>query len=420
MHALRDRAQEWLKENRNQAPPTAQTSAYIDLVFSFGLARLGESDQARKLLATSKLTLAGKNEAHTWLFNAFEYRIRQALEGKPHSSPLPTNQLKSLESMERLDRYVVDRLRKHSRVLEPDQRINPYRQWTGRISDLDKALAELTDLTDRNEIVNRVDRLLRTLPDGSKGNEQRARALKAGLEAAPRVGEEFARKMLKQTITTYDALPEPREMAAVTEQMQFLEKALFVAGYFGQVEAVQQLVTRFQRIPKAQHSAQALHVLDELVAQAVRTLCKLRMRDEIDQVLRQVTELVLKGRQIKQIDFKKEKQGPAALRCLLRVAQGWYFLGRDSQVEPILQSAWTLLLANNLLPRDQTLLACAYAEALGRAPVEVAQKRLEEMFRLKGIKDTYTTSSHFSASQLDVVESVVLAALDCSRAGRGQ
>jgi hypothetical protein len=42
--------------------------------------------------------------------------------------------------------------------------------------------------------------------------------------------------------------------------------------------------------------------------------------------------------------------------------------------------------------------------------VEVAQKRLEEIFRqLRGIKDTYTTSSHFSVSQLDVVEAVVLA-----------
>ena len=42
--------------------------------------------------------------------------------------------------------------------------------------------------------------------------------------------------------------------------------------------------------------------------------------------------------------------------------------------------------------------------------MEIAQKRLEEVFKsLKGVKDTYTTSSHFSVSQLDVVESVVLA-----------
>jgi hypothetical protein len=51
-----------------------------------------------------------------------------------------------------------------------------------------------------------------------------------------------------------------------------------------------------------------------------------------------------------------------------------------------------------------------YASAVGQASVEVAQKRLEEVFKsLKGIKDPYTTSTHFSVSQLDVVEAVVLA-----------
>src|SRR5205823_13549899 len=103
-------------------------------------------------------------------------------------------------------------------------------------------------------------------------------------------------------------------------------------------------------------------------------------------------ELVLKGRELKQIDFKKEDQGPAALRSLLQVAGQWYFFGRDSQAEPILQAARGVVLANDLQPREQTQLACAYAGAVGQAPVEVAQKRLEGIFRqLQGIRDTYTT-----------------------------
>src|SRR5262249_21730749 len=113
---------------------------------------------------------------------------------------------------------------------------------------------------------------------------------------------------------------------------------------------------------------------------------------------------------VKQVDFKKREQGPAALRALLQVAKGWYYFARDSQAEPILQAARSVLLANDLQPREQTQLACAYAEAVGQAPVEVGQKRLEEIFKsLKGVRDTYTTSTHFSVSQLDVVESVVLA-----------
>jgi hypothetical protein len=63
-----------------------------------------------------------------------------------------------------------------------------------------------------------------------------------------------------------------------------------------------------------------------------------------------------------------------------------------------------------LPPRDQTQLACAYVRALGQAPARVAQGRLEELLKsLKGVRDTYTTSTHFSSAQLEVVEAVVQA-----------
>jgi hypothetical protein len=402
-------AQDWIKD-AGAPNATAQTPAYVDLIFAFGLARLGENDPARELLDRAKVALGGKDDAHTFLFSAFRHRVQQALEGKPHTGPLPNDQVEYLDHMERLARYVVDRLRKHSRILEPDQRINPYRHWGARISDFEKALADLTDLTDRNEIQTRVEKLLRDVPKGVKGNEQKARVLRAGLEAAPRVGEDFARKLLDQTIPTYDALPEPKELAILMEQSAFLEKALFVAGHFGRMEAVHPLVARFQRMLQTQRGPQALTVLNELAAQCFRGLRKLGMRDEIDQVLRQMAELVLEGQDVKNIDFKKREQGAAALRALLQVAAGWYFFGRDNQADPILQVARQFLLQGDLPAREQTDLAKAYAASVGQAQVEVAQKRLEEIFKsLKGIKDTYTTSTHFSVSQLDVVEAVVLA-----------
>jgi len=405
-------AQEWLKENNTSPPPTAQTAAYVDLIFSFGLARLGENNQARELLARARHALTKGDDAHNFLYLAFEYRIRQALDGKPHTGPLPTDQLELLEIMPRLERYVVDRLRKHSYILEPDQRINPYRHWGARINDFEKALADLTDLTDRAEIVSRVDKLLRDLQLHNKGAvEQRARVLRSGLEAAPRVGEDFARRLLDQTVTTYDALPEVKDLTALIDQASFLERALFVAGHFGRSDAIHPLVARFQRLLQGQKGPQALQVLDSLAANCFRSLRKLGLRDDIDTLLKQMAELVLQGQDVKSLDFKKDpQQCVPKIRALLQVAAGWYFFGRDSQAEPILQTARTVLLNNDLPPREQTQLASAYARAVGQAPVEVAQKRLEEVFlQLRGIKDTYTTSSHFSVSQLDVVEAVVLA-----------
>jgi hypothetical protein len=404
-------AQGWIKEGGSGSiHGSAQTSAYVELIFGFGLAKLGETDDARELLGKATAVLGSKDDAHQFLLTAYKFRIVQALEGKPHTGPLPAEQIEYLEHMDRLLRYVVDRLRKHSRILEPDQRINPSRHWGARISDFEKALAELTDLTDRQEIGNRVSKLLNEVPKGAKGSEQRARVLRAGLEAAPRVGEDFARAMLTQTLPAYDALPEPKDLAALMDQATFLEKALFVAGHFGRIDEVHHLIARFQRMLQTQRGPQALTALNDLAAASFRGLRKLGMRDEIDQLLRQMADLVLEGADVKNFDFKKAAHGPTALRVLLHVAAGWYYFGRDSQAEPILQAARALLLQGDLPAREQTQLASAYASAVGQASVEVAQKRLEEIFRqVKGVKDTYTTSTHFSVSQLDVVESVVLA-----------
>jgi hypothetical protein len=408
---LADLAQDWIHEGANALHTTAQTPAYVDLIFAFGLARLGEGDAARQLLGRAQNVLGLKDDAHQFLLTAYKYRITQALEGKPHTGPLPAEQIEYLEHMERLQRYVVDRLRRHARILEPDQKIDPYRHWGARISDFDKALAELTDLTDRQDLVNRVQQLLKEVPKGARGNEARARVLRAGLEAAPRINEEFARQMLEQTIPAYDALPEARETAAVMDQAAFLEKALFTAAHFDRIEHIHPLVERFRRMLQSQrHNPQAVQALDSLAGQCFRGLRKLGMRDEIDQLLSLMAEVILGGQDLSAIDFKKLPHGPAALRALLHVAAGWYYFGRDRQAEPVLQTVRSLLLQNELHPRDQTALACSYALTVGQAPVEVAQKRLEEIFRvLKGVKDTYTTSSHFSVSQLDVVEAVVLA-----------
>jgi hypothetical protein len=407
----------WIREGGQlkQAPQPNLTNGYTDLIFAFGLARLGENDAARELIERATAVLGRRDDAPRFLLTAYTYRIEQALEGKPHTGPLPAQDIEYLEHMERLQRYVVDRLRQHSRILEPDQRINPYRHWGARISDFKRALAELTDLTDRAELAGRMERLLAEVPRGATGTEQRAQVLRAGLEAAPRVGEEFAKRLLDQAVPAYDALPEAKELDVLLDRAAFLEKAMFVAGHFGRREHVHPLVARFQRMLQAQRGGQALPALGSLAGQCFRGLRKLGMRDEIDQLLRQMADLVLEGQDVRSVDFTRQPEGPAKLWALLRVAAEWHSYGRGNEAESILQVAQGVLLQGGLWPREQTQLACRYAEALGQAPVAVAQQRLEEIFKsLKGIRDFYTTSTHYSVSHLDVVEAVVLAAVEVS------
>jgi hypothetical protein len=363
-------------------------------------------------LDRAREALSGKDDAHTFLLKAFEYRIQESLEGRPHTGPLPAKLMEELEHMQTLLKYVVDRLRKHSRILEPDQRIDPYRRWAARISDLDKALADLTDLADRKEIVARVQKLLKDTAKGAAGHEPRARILRTALEAAPRVGEEFAKEMLDRALPAYDALAEPRDQAALEEQARFLEKALFTAAHFDRAEHIHPLVGRFQKMLQGQRGPQAIQAVEALAAQCFRSLRKLGMRDEIDRLLTQMAELILEGKDldalVRGINFKTDN--PAPLTALLHVATSWYYFGRDHQADPVLQAVRGVLLKAEFPPLKQTALACAYARTVGQTTVAVAKLRLEEIFQqFKGVKDTFTSGTHFGVSQLDLVESVVLA-----------
>src|SRR5262249_11132830 len=207
------------------------------------------------------------------------------------------------------------------------------------------------------EGARRVDKLLKETPKGAKGSEQRTKVVRAGLEAAPRVGEEFAKRMLAEALPAYDALPEPKEPGALLEQAAFLEKALFLAGHYRRIEPVHPLVARFQKMLQTQRGPQAVSALDSLAGQCFRGLRKLGMRDEIDQLLRQMADLVLEGKELAKVDFKTPPHGPAALRALLHVAAGWYYFGRDGQAHPVLQTTRSVVLQGARPPRGQSQLA---------------------------------------------------------------
>jgi hypothetical protein len=146
-------------------------------------------------------------------------------------------------------------------------------------------------------------------------------------------------------------------------------------------------------------------------------LRKFGLVQELEQTTRQMSELVLQGRDAWAIDWETEANQPGALATLLLVASQWYYLDHDSQADAIIEVAHEVLLENYLPRFNRIKLLIGYAAALGEAPVDVARNRLEEIFdQIKGIGDTYTTATHYDGAQLNVVEAVVIAALQCSGA----
>ena len=207
---LRELARKWVPADSESG---ARTHAYVDLIFAFGHARLGELTEARKLLAVAAESLKDKKKdpVHAFLFDAYFYRIEQVLEGKGHAGSLPTPLLEALEKMEKFERYKIERLRSKSQILEPHDKVDPYRPWQGHLPDeLLRELAALPDITDRGVLLTRLSRLLTIEP---KKKETPVPVLKAALELR-RLGEAFANEVLAHIPSAVDQLTARLKVAA--------------------------------------------------------------------------------------------------------------------------------------------------------------------------------------------------------------
>lgn len=400
---LRGLAKTWSAKHRGTA--SELTDTYIDLLFSFALARMGEATASQELVESAEKTLAGKTKdaIHSWYLKSLTHRIGQAGEGLSAVDPLPEDLMSELDAMPRLDRYKVDKLRQYSRVLEPHETVDPYERWHQRFADeLGRELAELASIRDRDVLAETMASLLNATTDPAA----RVRVVAAGLELGPRLGEVLASEIVAESLTLLD------DTDGILDHALLLERGLFVAGHFGQTETVTTFVSRIHELLEAQSEAsvETIQQLQSLLAQSFRGMRRLGMRDNISHLLDQMAELV-RIAQARMSGTKTNANDQAQLlRTMLRVASGWFFFGHDESTWPVLDEVREQLFSAKLIPIQQTKLACAYAETLGQAPVQDAMPRFVELFkRLRNVKDNFTTNTHFALSHIDFVEAVLLA-----------
>src|SRR5262249_13618379 len=161
----------------------------------------------------------------------------------------------------------------------------------------------------------------------------------------------------------------------------------------------------FLKLVQSQKGEEAARALDGLASQSLRGLRKLGLRDETDRLLQQMAQMIIQGQDMTALRRKHDKNWPTMLRTLLQIAAGWFYFGRNDKAMPILAEAYETLYSDDLAAPERTKLACAYATTLGQAPVELALHKLGEMFtKLGPLADSYTTNTHYSRSQLEVIE----------------
>jgi hypothetical protein len=420
MLKLHEKTCEWSRQSArayygSEEAPT-HTLAYIHLIFAYGLGRLGETGASTELMDTGARALKGEDPVHRLLFQAFGFRIKAAQEVKTNSGTLPVEIVEGINALPPIDAYVINQLRRHLLILEPDLKLQPYQRWAVAQDALGKKLLEIVLLTDRAAMIERFQAMLKDLPArNQKSIPDRIGVLRACLDSAPLLGEAFGLNALAQLLAAWDASAAHVEDKDLDQRIGVMISALFTAAHFGSKDNVQSLVARLLELLKHHREAVLkLQDVDRMFGESLRGLRKLGMRQEIDALLRGMAEAILGGHDMSFLaTIQPDDKGTKMLRSLLHLAAGWLHFDRKQEAERIIAAARTVLFSEISLPYQVShifKLARVYIQTLGGVPIEVLKERLEELFeRLPKLRDSRTTGRHFTLSHLDVAEAVVLA-----------
>ena len=396
VNELHHYVREWSGANLKLA--SSHTLSYIDLVFAFGFARLGETSTAADLMRDAQRDLPYRSDpVHSWLLTAFSHRIQQVTSGDSADSPFPRRMLKKLEKFSKLDRYKVDRLREHSSILEPNERLDPYREWRRTTEgDLSHDLATLFDIISREELGDR----LRTLFKTKMSAPDKSLLVSRALELSTRLGEKFALKMLEHVIPLCSKLDD------TMLQADLLSRGLTIAAHYDEQQHAEDFLSRLHALITAtSNDVETLKTLEQMLSRTFTSLRRLGMRDEAALLLERMTDCV---RTTNRVEIE-----PDRLRVLLQLAGGWFYFGSDRGWPDIDTAREMLLFDDNesvgqIGSQIRTNLAVSYIQAVGNAPLEQAMDRLMELFtQLEGIHDAATVNTHYSLKQLDIVDALI-------------
>jgi hypothetical protein len=428
-----------------------QNLPYVDLMFAFGFATMGERSRASTLLEAARKVMVVpipttwtdnrefeatvRAATTTFLFKAFKYRIEQALAGKRHIGPLSTEVAVELDAIVAKARdggtssphlraeYLIIRMREQSRIVEPTDRVDPYQFW-GKYS-LDKALFDLQEIKEPTELVTRIRNLLVNGVGAEVTSAHRVQILLESLPLASRVSEAFTIELLELMPGALD----PKQWAGSSgkqeqpdltrmRQGKLLELALLIAAHYDRRDICKKLMAAFVGLLQSKSPEHKLRLINAVAVQSLRSLKKLGLCEALDEFLKTLHAEVLAGTTLDELQAKHVRQPEmwaATLQSLLHLAAGWLALGQATRAESVLNEAHHELLdvyAVKFPPKDYTDLARAYVTALGEGSPESGLARITELFHKmnpRTITNTWTTAQYFSRFHLALVEDVVFA-----------
>jgi len=376
-----------------EAPP-ALTRAYVHFVVAYGLARLGEAEEARRIAAEAQKALDMNDAVHGVLGRAFAARVAQAAEGLPPATPLPPDVAGALNGLDKFLRYKVDRLRQASTVLEPQERLDPMASYQKGGSDpRGEELAALRGMTDVEELARRVGTLFARATKRDTPVEERANLFDALMDFFPLIGEAQSVPRLYEILAGTEDVPAAR-------RAELLEEALMLAGHFGEAGLVRDILGKLEPILSGlgpEHAREAGAVLGGML----KTLRRVGLREEAARLLEAMAA-------------RAQGAGTALLVQRVHLAGGLAQVGHGDRARALLDEGLRAVAQPPAgtpdLPMPERLqLTRALTQAVGLVGETYALAALEAVSsQLAKVTDSFNTNSHFCLSVVSFMESLVL------------
>lgn len=421
---LRDQVRKWLEKLAGAGrlqwagldPEFGCTAGYADLMIAWGLSKLGDRGRSKDLESAAAEQIAAAAGSgvdpviHRVLVAGFRDRIRSAQDGRPTRPGLPTWTAADLAGSDDLGRYAIDRLRACSRILEPVDRVNPYRgrELLGFLGSdaLGDRLAKLLESPEHEARPETVASLLagcaadptfRTLP----------RTILTLLEIAPRLDAVTAAGALKWSAQALAQTPEwvrsifpgAERPVVARYEARVLASATHAAGLFHQPEPIAQVIA-YLRIACAAPASTSRRALEVVAAEFFRAVRKLGLASSARELLGTLDTGT--G------EFPVGPIPPPG-PLELGLAVGWFAVGNPDAGMRVLDAARDRLFNRPIADdRERTAVALGYAAGLGHAPTRVALGRLEELFlRLETIDTRGAANRYFTAQPLELIDTVI-------------
>lgn len=365
---------------------TKLTNAYVRFVFGYGNARLGRTERAAELRDSAVRVLPADEPLHALLSASFTARIGQALEGLPSETPLPAEISARLNSLAKLERYKVDRIRQSSTILEPHERLDPIAAFQrGEADPRGPEFAELRGVLDPIVIEAAVVAIM-AKAKGSESDE-RARLYDGVMDFFPAIAHDRAVTHLHTILAEVAAIPAPR-------RVQLLEEALMLAGHFGEEPLARKIFAVLEPLVTSIGADGAAEIAP-LASGMLRTLRRFGLREEAGRLL-EALQAAATGKAVDHIVAR------------LHTAAALAFLGDVERARPVFDEA-LVRLGGDLLNPERLKLTRALARALGAAPIGYAIAGLDQLQKkLELVTDSYNTNTHVCLSVVDFMESLVL------------